>query len=234
MFCRSLAAGLLVALSAVLPATAQDKLPVVATFSILGDFVSEVGGERVTLTTLVDTDGDTHVYSATPADAKALASARLVFVNGLGFEGWIDRLVKASGSTAPLVTVTRGIKSARTADDHGHDHGDGHSLGERDPHAWQSVANAKIYVANIRDALSKDDPAGKSVYEANANSYLEKLDALDREIRAAIGAIPERRRRVITSHDAFAYFEAAYGIDFIYKNNRRGFFLGLFEEVAHP
>ncbi|HEX5778907.1 MAG TPA: metal ABC transporter substrate-binding protein [Xanthobacteraceae bacterium] len=212
MFRRSLAVALFVVAFAA-PAFAQDKLPVVASFSILGDFVKNVGGERVALTTLVGPDGDAHVYSATPADAKNLAAAKVVFVNGLGFEGWMDRLVKASGTKAPLVTVTRGIKTRRLEGGHGHDHG--HSHAETDPHAWQSVANAKIYVANIRDALAKADPAGKADYEANAKAYLETLDALEKDIRSAVGGIAEARRRVITSHEAFAYFEAAYGIDFV-------------------
>jgi zinc/manganese transport system substrate-binding protein len=193
------------------PAVAQEKLPVVATFSILGDLVKNVGGERVALTTLVGPDGDAHVYSATPADARNLAAAKVVFQNGLGFEGWMDRLVKASGTKSPLVVVSRGIKTQRMAETPGH----GHSHAETDPHAWQSVANSKIYVTNIRDALAKADPAGKADYEANAKAYLDKLDALDKEIRAAVNAIPKERRKVITSHDAFAYFKAAYGIDFI-------------------
>jgi zinc/manganese transport system substrate-binding protein len=208
---RSLLAAALVFVAA--PAPAQEKLPVVASFSILGDLVKNVGGERIALTTLVGPDGDAHVYAATPADARNVAAARIVFVNGLGFEGWIDRLVKASGSKAPLVTVTHGIKTQRMAG--GDSHGHGHSHGAVDPHAWQSVANAKVYAANIRDALAAADPAGKAQYEANAKAYLDKLDALDKEIRAAVNAIPKERRRVITSHDAFAYFRAAYGIEFV-------------------
>jgi zinc/manganese transport system substrate-binding protein len=201
------------------PVLAQEKFPVVATFSILGDFVQNVGGDRIALTTLVGPDGDAHVYSATPADAKTLADAKVVFINGIGFEGWMDRLVKASGTKAPLVTATRGIKTQRMAggDSHGHGHGHshGHSHAERDPHAWQSVANAKVYVTNIRDALIKADPAGKADYEANAKAYTEKLDALEKEIRTAVNAIPKARRKVITSHDAFAYFRAAYGMEFV-------------------
>jgi len=212
---RLLIVAALAACSIPAPAFARDKLPVVASFSILGDFVRNVGGERIALTTLVGPDGDAHVYSATPADAKNLVAAKVVFVNGLGFEGWMDRLVKASGTKAPIVTVTRGIKTRRMEGGHAHDHGHGHSHAETDPHAWQSVANAKIYVANIRDALSKADPAGKADYEANAKTYLEKLDALEKEIRAAVEGITKARRRVITSHEAFNYFEAAYGIDFV-------------------
>jgi zinc/manganese transport system substrate-binding protein len=207
MFGRRLLLASVLALAA-MPALAQDKMPVVATFSILGDLVKNVGGERITLTTLVGPDGDAHVYSATPADAKNLADAKVVFINGLGYEGWMDRLVKASGTKAPLVTATRGIKTQRMA-------GDAHAHSETDPHAWQSAANVNIYVANIRDALSAADPAGKAAYEANAKAYSEKLDALDKEVRAAVNSIPKERRKVITSHDAFAYFRAAYGIDFV-------------------
>jgi zinc/manganese transport system substrate-binding protein len=189
------------------PAAAQDKLKVVATFSILADLVKNVGGDRVAVTALVGPNGDAHVYQPSPGDAKTLADARLVFANGLGFEGWMNRLVKASGTKAQTVVATKGVKPRKAADEHGH--------GEADPHAWQSVANAKIYVANIRDALGAADPAGKGTYEANANAYLAKLDALDTEVRAAIDKIPSDRRKIITTHDAFGYFAAAYGVTFI-------------------
>ncbi|MCC6947869.1 MAG: metal ABC transporter substrate-binding protein [Bradyrhizobiaceae bacterium] len=211
MFARRLILAAAFAFAAT-PAFAQEKLPVVATFSILADFVKNVGGERIALTTLVGADGDAHVYSATPADAKNVAAAKVVFTNGLGFEGWIERLVKASGTRAQIVVATKGIKALRP--EGGQDHGHGHDH-EVDPHAWQSVPNAKIYVANIRDALIKADPDGKGAYEANAAAYLGKLDALDQEIRTAVAGIPPARRKVITSHDALAYFQAAYGIQFV-------------------
>jgi zinc/manganese transport system substrate-binding protein len=184
-------------------------LPVVATFSILADFVKNVGGDRIALMTLVGPDGDAHVYSATPADAKSVAEAKLVFTNGLGFEGWMERLIKASATKAALVVAANGVRPRKIADGHGHGHN------ELDPHAWQSVGNAKIYVANILDALIKADPGGKAGYEANAKAYLGKLDALEKEIVETIARIPPARRKVITSHDAFGYFKAAYGIDFI-------------------
>jgi zinc/manganese transport system substrate-binding protein len=187
------------------PAAAQEKLNVVATFSILADLVKNVGGDRVAVTALVGPNGDAHVYQPSPGDAKTLADARLVFANGLGFEGWINRLVKASGTKAPTIVVTKGVKPRKAEDDHG----------DADPHAWQSVANAKIYVANIRDALSLADPAGKGGYEANAAAYLASLDALEAEVKAAIDKIPSDRRRIITTHDAFGYFAAAYGVAFI-------------------
>lgn len=188
-----------------------ERLKVVATFSILADFVKNVGGDRIELVTLVGPNGDAHVYAPTPADARKVAEARVVFSNGLGFEGWIARLIRASGTKAPVVVASRGVKPRQAGHDHGHDHGHGGS----DPHAWQSVPNAKIYVANIRDALINADPAGKAAYEANAAAYLARLDALDREVREAIAKIPVDRRKIITTHDAFGYFQQAYGIAFI-------------------
>lgn len=190
-----------------LPANAQNKIKAVATFSILGDLVKNVGGDRVAVSTLVGPNGDAHVYAPSPADAKTLGDAKVVFVNGLGFEGWMDRLVKASGTKAVNVIATKGIKPRKSEEEgHGHD---------ADPHAWQSVANAKIYIANIRDGLTSADPDGKATYETNAKAYLDKLDALETEVKAAIAKIPTDRRRIITTHDAFGYFGAAYGVEFI-------------------
>jgi zinc/manganese transport system substrate-binding protein len=196
------------------PAAAQEKVRVVATFSILADFARNVGGDKVEVSELVGPDSDAHVYAPSPADAKRLAEARIVLVNGLGFEGWLERLVKASGTKAAVTVTTTGIKP-RQMKEAGKAHGHGHSHGRSDPHAWQSVANAKVYVANIRDALVKADPAGKTNYEANAAAYLAKLDALETEVKATVAAIPAERRKIITTHDAFGYFAAAYGVTFI-------------------
>jgi zinc/manganese transport system substrate-binding protein len=208
---QALAATALAALFAASPARAQQRLNVIASFSILGDFVKNVGGDRVEVRTLVGPNGNAHVYAPSPADAKKVADAKLVFVNGLGFEGWLERLVKASGTKAPIVVATKDIKPReRAGGDHDHDH----DHGRADPHAWQSVANAKIYVANIRDALIAADPAGKDTYVANAAAYLAKLDALEREVRDVIAKVPADRRRVITSHNAFGYFQDAYGVNF--------------------
>jgi len=212
---RSLLLGLAAGVALPAPAFAQEMLRVVASFSILADFVREIGGDRVSVSTLVGPDGDAHVYSPTPADAKTVAAARLVIVNGLSFEGWLTRLVRSSGTRATVATATAGITPLKLADDHGHGHSHGHDHGNEDPHAWQSVANAKVYVGNIRDALGAADPAGKPVFEANASAYLAKLDALDDDIKAAVARIPADRRKAITSHDAFGYFAKAYGIAFI-------------------
>ena len=188
-----------------------EKPKVVATFSILGDLARNVGGERVEVETLVGPDGDAHVYSPTPADGRRLAAAALVVANGLRLEGWIGRLIRSSGTKARVVEAAKGVEpvKAEGRQEHGHDHAD------VDPHAWQSVANVKIYVANIRDGLIAADPAGKASYEANAAAYLARLDELDGEIRAAVERMPRDRRKIITSHDAFGYFQKAYGIGFI-------------------
>ncbi len=187
-------------------AQAPEKLPVVATFSILADFARNVGGERIEVTALVGPNGDTHVYQPKPADAKELGDARLILVNGLGLEGWIERLIKASGTKAPVIVATKGISPQQMRDE---------GRIEQDPHAWQSIANAKIYVANIRDALIAVDPGGASVYRANADNYLGKLDALEKDVTAEIAKIPPGRRQIITTHDAFGYFGTAYGFRFI-------------------
>lgn len=208
------------ALGLITPVAAQDKLPMIASFSILGDFARQVGGDRVTVTMLVGPNGDAHVFQPAPSDAKKLAAAKVVLVNGLGFEGWIDRLVKASGTKGEIVVATSGVAPRQMEEEEGHD-GHAHNAkpahdhGETDPHAWQSVANAKIYVANVRDGLIAADPAGKATYEANAAAYTAKLDALDARVKETVAAIPEAKRRIITSHDAFGYFGAVYGIEFI-------------------
>lgn len=187
----------------VMPAKAEaQKIPVVASFSIIGDLVRQIGGDRVSVTTIVGPDGDAHVYEPSPADGRRIAQARLIFVNGLGFEGWLDRLIKSAKSKGEVVTLGKGIAARK--DEEG-----------QDPHAWQDVANAKVYVEAIREALTAADPEGAQIYRANADAYLAKLDALDAEIQQAITAVPKERRRVVSTHDAFGYFAARYGVEFI-------------------
>ena len=173
-------------LSALVPVRAQDRVEVVASFSILGDFARAVGGARADVTTLVGANGDVHVFTPTPADARKVVATKLVIINGLGLEGWLPRLVQASGGTAAIVVATTGVPLRRVVT--GERASTPHSEGSADPHAWQSVANAKIYVANIRDALIAADPAGEAVYRDNAAAYLVKLDALDREVREAVAS----------------------------------------------
>ncbi len=199
-----LAAVILLALSGA--ASAASKVKAVASFSILGDMVGQVGGDRVEVITLVGPNGDAHVFSPTPADAKALASADVFFVNGLGFEGWIERLKKSSGFEGEEVVASKGVKPLRMEGEHSE---------TIDPHAWQDLANGKMYVANIRDGLIAADPDGKSVYEANAAKYLDAIAKEERAVKAALDALPVARRKIITSHDAFGYFGAAYGLKII-------------------
>lgn len=207
--------ALLFAQGAVAQEKIQEKIKVLASFSILGDLVREVGGERVEVATLVGPNTDMHDFQPTPAHAKAVAAARLVVINGLGFEGWADRLVKSANYKGARLVASKGVK-ALTAEIDGHGHSHKHKHSDRyDPHAWQEVANVKIYVANIRDALIGIDAAGKDVYTKNAAAYLQKLDALEAEIRELFAGLSEKERRAITSHDAFHYFGDAYGIEFL-------------------
>ncbi|RWR05807.1 metal ABC transporter substrate-binding protein [Paenirhodobacter populi] len=233
---RSLLASAALTVLLATGAQAQDPLKVVASFSILGDLVHQIGGEHVALTTLVPADGDAHVFQPTPNDAQSVAAAQLVFVNGLDFEGWMDRLIEASGYKGPIVVASQGVESIPFDGDeeeegHGHAHGEhaeeghghahddhaeeGHDHHGVDPHAWQSVPNAEIYVKNIAAALEQADPANAAAYKANAEAYEAKLKALDAEIRSAVAAFPEDHRTVVTSHDAFGYFAKTYGLNFV-------------------
>src|SRR5262245_43569292 len=190
----------LLSLAPVAAGAADAKLKVVASFSILGDIVKNVGGERVEITALVGPDGDAHVFEPTPAAARAVAAADLVFVNGLAFEGWMDRLIRASGYRGPLVVASAGVQS-RTMDE------DGRTV--TDPHAWQDLSNGRRYVENIAAALAAADPAGASAYRAAASAYEAELAAKDQWVRDELAAVPAVRRKIITSHDAFGYFGAA-------------------------
>jgi zinc/manganese transport system substrate-binding protein len=191
-------------------ADAADKIKAVASFSIIGDMVKQVGGDRIELATLVGPDGDAHVFEPTPADAKTLAGAQILFVNGLGFEGWMDRLEKSSGFNGKTVVASEGVKPRTMMEEEG-----GKEEEITDPHAWQSLANGKLYVANIRDGLIAADPDGKAIYEANAAKYLDQIAQEDEAVKAALAKLPEDRRKIITSHDAFGYFGAAYGLKVI-------------------
>ena len=181
--------------------TASAKIKVVSTFSILGDMVYNIGGNNIKLTNLVGANGDGHVYEPTPADAKSIASADLVFVNGLGFEGWIDRLVKASGYKGKVIIATKGIKDLKFE-------------GELDPHAWQDLSNGRIYIKNIKNALIDVDPENSDLYENNFLAYDEILESMDKSTKEKFANIPKKKRKVITSHDAFLYFGRAYDVDF--------------------
>ncbi|MGX5658792.1 metal ABC transporter solute-binding protein, Zn/Mn family [Castellaniella ginsengisoli] len=202
----------------------DPRLPVVASFSILGDIVREVGGDDVRLDVLVGPMRDAHTFEPTPKDARALGRARVLVVNGLGFESWMHRLVDAAGFKGRTIEASQGVKPRHLGDEdeahagEGHDHGHGpaghdHDHGGVDPHAWQDLANGAIYARNIARGLSDADPAHASAYQARAEAYVRKLRQADAEWRRQLDAIPADRRVLATSHDAFGYFGAAYGIE---------------------
>ncbi|PMR77343.1 metal ABC transporter solute-binding protein, Zn/Mn family [Billgrantia endophytica] len=201
-------------------AIAAERVQVVTSFSILADMVQNVGGEHVEVTSLVGPDGDAHVFSPSPRDARALADADLVVFNGLLFEGWMERLIDSSDYAGPLVTTTDDID---TLDHHGHEHDQahshdhddhGHDHGEHDPHAWQDLAMGQVYVGNILAGLIEADPDNEAAYRENAERYINEIQATDDEIRQLIGEIPASTS-VITGHDSFGYFANAYGVRFL-------------------
>lgn len=189
---------------------AADPLPVVATTSVLQDLIRNVGGDKVAVKTLVGPDGDAHTYEPTPSDAKAISTARLVVINGLGLEGWLTRLMGSAGFTGTRVIATEGIAPLTMAEEAG-----GKARTVTDPHAWQSLQNGQIYVANIAKGLAAADPTNAATYRQNAEAYSQRLAALDTKIRAELAEVPAPQRRVITTHDAFQYYGKAYGVAFI-------------------
>ena len=207
---RAVLAGLLASPAAAQPAPKR----VVASFSILADLTGRIGEGRITVRALAGPDQDLHGFEPRPSDIQAVAQADVMVINGLGLEGWAERIAAAAGFKGVAIVASRGVVALKT----GHKHGPGaaaHSHGAFDPHAWQDVANAKRYAANIRDGLSTADPAGRAAYAAGATRLMAELDALDAEIRAMLAAIPRQRRRAVTSHEAFAYFADAYGVDLL-------------------
>ena len=214
------------ALPAILPgaARAQGRPNVVASFSILGDMARQIGGERVAVRVIAGPNADAHSFQPRPSDAEALRGAALVIRNGLGFDGWMDRVVRAAGYRGPVATATDGIEP-RSMPAHAHNHGGGgaerrqsHGAGPRwvpDPHAWQDLRLGIRYARTVATALAAADPPGAAAYAAAAEAYAARLTELDAWVRAGIAAVPEARRKVVTSHDAFGYFGAAYGVTFL-------------------
>lgn len=198
-------------------AAAESRLPLVASFSILGDIVANVGGDRVVVTTLVGPDQDAHVFQPTPDHIKAVARARLVVVNGLGFEGWMARVVQTAAYRGAIVVASHGIAvHDRGAEQHAQSqHDDPAQHGKNDPHAWQNPANIVIYTRNIVAALSQLDPGSAEVYRRNGAAYITKIEELDHWAMQQFAHYPEVKRKVITSHDAFEYLGAHYRIKFL-------------------
>ncbi|MFW5328863.1 metal ABC transporter substrate-binding protein [Hydrogenophaga sp. ZJX-1] len=202
------------ALSPALPARTMPPIKAVASFSILGDLVRQVGGDRVAVAVLVGPGSDAHVFQPTPSQARLVGQAQIVFSNGLGFEGWMNRLLGAASYSGRHVVASRGIQAIHTEEAGGHPHG-GLQHEETDPHAWQSVPNVMVYVGNIVKGLCEADAAGCDSYRRNAVAYNAQLKALDTDIRATWAVIPAAQRKVITSHDAFGYYAHAYGVKFL-------------------
>jgi zinc/manganese transport system substrate-binding protein len=202
---------------------AADKKHVVASFSILADIVKQVGQDRIDVTTLIGPDQDAHVFQVTPEHIKQISRADLVVMNGLGFEGWQERVLKSTGYRGDVVVASRGIENLVQTATHTHDHDHGHdhskpkssAKAKADPHAWQDPRNVIVYTRNIAQALTKLDPAGREVYQKNAEAYIQQLSALDRWAEQEVGRIPVAKRQVITSHDAFNYLGKRYQIKFL-------------------
>ncbi|AVR05610.1 metal ABC transporter substrate-binding protein [Pluralibacter gergoviae] len=181
-------------------------LNVVSSFSVLGDITRQVGGEHVHVDSLVAPDGDPHTFEPSPKDSALLSKADVVVVNGLGLEGWLDRLIKASGFKGELVVASAGVKT-HTLDEDGKE--------VTDPHAWNSAANGALYAKNILNGLVKADPEDKAALTASGEAYIAELNKIDGWAKARFSAIPQAKRKVLTSHDAFGYFSRAYGVTFL-------------------
>ena len=214
----------------------SEQLQVVTSFSILKDMVEQVAGDEAQVSSLVGPNGDTHVFSPSPADARKLSQADMLVINGLEFEGWMERLIEASGFDGRLVVATNGVETL-AFDEHGEgehhddhddehhddhdDHGDEHAghdhpdHGEFDPHAWQSLSRAAVYVDNITAALAEERPSAAAGFTQRSEAYAAELAALDARLKADFATIDEHCRTVVTSHDAFQYFGADYGLKFV-------------------
>ncbi|PWC16918.1 metal ABC transporter substrate-binding protein [Brenneria corticis] len=199
---------LAIALSGLLlsPLATAKNLDVVASFSVLGDMVSHIGGDRITVTDLVKPNGDPHEFEPSPRDSKTLAKADVVFVNGLGLEGWLDRLVSASGYAGKVVTASNGIQTLTMVED---------GKTATDPHAWNSMGNGVVYARNIAAALSEADPQNADYYRKQGEAYIRQLTELDNYAKRTFADIAPEKRKVLTSHDAFGYFSQAYGVKFL-------------------
>lgn len=209
------------------PASAQGPVRVVASFSILGDMTRQIAGDRIQLRTVAGSNVDAHTFQPRPSDAEALRDATLAIRNGLGFDPWFDRMLRSANWRGTTVTATDGITTRRmAAHSHGHSHGgqaqgsggqqqSGQARTVPDPHAWQDLRLGIRYVRTIAAALSTADAVNAAAYTEAADAYARRLTDLDAWVRAEVAVVPEARRKVVTSHDAFGYFGAAYGIRFL-------------------
>lgn len=205
-------------------AQSDEKLKVVASFSVLQDIVNNVGGEAIDLTTIVPAGGDAHTFDPAPEQVASVSEADLIFAIGLGFEPWLADMIEASGSSAREVVVTDGLDLIEGGEEaHAHeaaspeteDHEQEHEDGSVDPHVWGDVGNAIATTATVKEALIAADPDNTETYEANAAAYTARLQDLDRFVRDEVAKLPEDERKLVTSHDTFGYFARAYGFEVV-------------------
>lgn len=188
------------------PLAMAKNLDTVASFTVLADIVKQVGGDRVQVKSLVGPNGDPHSFEPTPQDSQALARADVVFVSGLGLEGWMDRLISASEYKGEVVVASAGL-STRSMEEEGKT--------VTDPHAWNSMKNGEIYAGNVMKALIAADPEDAAYFRQRGAAYIERLHKLDEWAAAKFAAVPAAKRKVLTSHDAFGYFGQRYGVKFM-------------------
>lgn len=203
---KRLGIGIALALAFSSQMAAAKTLNVVASFTVLADMAKQVGGDHVKVTSLVGPDGDPHSFEPSPKDSVALRNADVVIVSGLGMEGWMDRLVTASGYKGKVIVASQGINTRSMEED-------GKSI--TDPHAWNSAANGAIYAENISAALVAADPQDAAAIRKSGDSYAARLKQLDDWAKKRFADVPQAKRKVLTSHDAFGYFGEAYGVTFL-------------------
>lgn len=203
---KSLPVSLAMVMIVLSPGAWAKTVDAVASFSVLADMVKQVGGEHVKVTSLVGPDGDPHSFEPSPRDSQALKHADVVFVSGLGLEGWMDRLIGASGYRGQVVTASKGVNARKMVDE-------GKTV--TDPHAWNSAANGAIYARNVMEALIAADPDDAADIRRRGEAYIQRLDRLDLWAKTQFASIPPAKRKVITSHDAFGYFGGEYGVTFL-------------------
>ena len=211
----SIAAAIALLVSPSVRAETTPPVKTLASFSILGDLVKQVGGDRVKVDVLVGPGSDAHVFQPTPSQAKLVGQAQIVFSNGLGFEGWMGRLLGTASYKGRHVVASRGVQPLHAEEEHDHQAKGAHHHEDTDPHAWQAVSNVMVYVGNIAKGLCDADAAGCDSYQKNAAAYAAQLKTLDADIRSAWAVVPAAQRKVITSHDAFGYYAKAYGVKFL-------------------
>ncbi len=233
MFVRKLililvTASLLLAACTASPSAETGKLQAVATTSIVADVVTQIGGERVTVTMLLPLGADPHTFEPRPQDAVAIAKADLVFANGAGLEEFLHPLLESAGAEEKLVEVSAGIELLKMGEHEAEQEAEGHAHEEGDPHTWMDPNNVIVWTQNIADALVEADPANAKTYQVNAEAYIASLTELDGWIRTQVEQIPAERRKMVSDHLAFGYFADEYGLEQV------GALIGAFSTNAAP